>query len=234
MKGNIAVVGCGGNGLLASLILSSMNYELVKIIDGDSISSTDLGRQSLYSADDIGKNKAEVAFHKIKVLNGNMNMVHIAEYIDSYNVEILLNRIDIVLDATDSFKTRELINQYCVKEGIPWVMTSSYGHMGQLKFINPGKTSCLECMTAGRDMIPINCHYDSVEPYVPQSVSTLATSMLSLYLSGAAIDGDLRFIDFNSMETDRIKVERRPGCSVCHDRKFPLLSDEKIKGRQLY
>ncbi len=234
MKGNIAVIGCGGNGLLASLLLSSMKYDLVRIIDGDTISSTDLGRQSLYSADDIGKNKAEVAFNKIKILNGNKNMEFKNEYLDSHNIETLLYKINIVLDATDSFKTRELINQYCVREDIPWVMTSSYGHMGQLKFINPGKTSCLECMTAGKGMIPINCHYDSVEPYVPQSVSTLATSMVSLYLSDVTIDGDLRFIDFNSMEIDRITVERRPGCSVCQDRKFPLLSDEKIKGRQLY
>lgn len=234
MKGNIAVIGCGGNGLLASLLLSSMKYDLVRIIDGDTISSTDLGRQSLYSADDIGKNKAEVAFNKIKILNGNKNMEFKNEYLDSYNVETLLYKINIVLDATDSFKTRELINQYCVREGIPWVMTSSYGHMGQLKFINPGKTSCLECITAGRDLIPINCHYDSVEPYVPQSVSSISTSIVSQFLSGVILDGDLRFIDFNSMEIDRIKVERRNGCKVCQNRIFPLLTDEKIKGRQLY
>ncbi len=234
MKGNIAVIGCGGNGLLASLLLSSMKYDLVRIIDGDTISSTDLGRQSLYSADDIGKNKAEVAFNKIKILNGNKNMEFKNEYLDSYNVETLLYKINIVLDATDSFKTRELINQYCVREDIPWVMTSSYGHMGQLKFINPGKTSCLECMTAGRDLIPINCHYDSVEPYVPQSVSSISTSIVSQFLSGVILDGDLRFIDFNSMEIDRIKIERRPSCKVCQNRIFPLLTDEKIKGRQLY
>ncbi len=234
MKGNICIVGCGGNGLPAAQVLSSMGYDQISVIDGDIVSETDLNRQSLFSRNDIGMNKAEICRNKIEKLNGMKNLSSYSVYLDSYNIEELLSSANIILDATDSLKTRELINQFSVKKGIPWVLTASHGDMGQIKFIFPEKTSCLECMINGRNMVPMNCHYDSVEPFVPQAVSVMSTSMIKKFLSGTEVDGDLRFIEFRDMSIERIRIDRNPGCSVCFKKEYPLLEDKKIKGRQIY
>jgi adenylyltransferase/sulfurtransferase len=234
LKGKISIVGCGGNGLLAAQVLSSMGFEQISVIDGDTISETDLGRQSLYSRNDLGFNKAETCRNKIEELNGLKNVVSYNFYLDSYNIEEILSGSDIVLDGTDSIRTRELINEYSVKKGIPWIMTASYGDMGQIKFIFPEKTSCLGCMINGRNLIPMNCHYDSVEPYAPQGVSVLSTSMIASFLSGKQVSGDLMFIEFGKMSVERIRIDINPGCSVCAGHEYPLLEDKKIKGRQIY
>ena len=211
-----------------------MRFDQISVIDGDTVSETDLRRQSLYSEEDMGLNKAETCRNKLEELNGLKNVAPYDVYLDSYNVEELLSGADIILDGTDSIMTRELINQYSVKTGIPWIMTASHGNMGQIKFIFPGKTSCLECMINGRRMVPMNCHYDSVEPFVPQAVSVMSTSMISEFLSGKEVDGDLRFIEFRDLTIERISIIRNPGCSVCVRKEYPMLEDKKIKGRQIY
>ena len=234
MKGKISIVGCGGNGLLAAQVLSSMGFEQISVIDGDTISETDLERQSLYSRNDLGFYKADTCRKKIEKLNGLKNVVSYDVYLDSYNIEEILSGTDIVLDGTDSIRTRELINEYSVKTEIPWIMTASHGDMGQIKFIFPGKTSCLGCMMSGRTLIPMNCHYDSVEPYAPQGISVLSTSMIASFLSDEQVSGDLMFIEFRKMSIEKIRIDINPECSVCAGHEYTLLEDKKIKGRQIY
>ncbi len=228
----ISVLGCGGNGQLALQILSSMGYN-VEFFDGDTVEKTDLRRQSLFSIEDVGKNKARVCMEKIHMLNGSRKVMGIGEYVDSNNIDSLLGNSKLIIDATDSFITRELLNEFSIKRNIPMIFSSSFGNMGQIKCIIPGKTSCLHCLTGGKKLVPLNCHYDRVDPFVPQIISSNLAAFADFILSGRDITGDLYIFNFSDFGIEKIKVNRNMECEVCVKNKYNYLESEKIVGRQL-
>lgn len=228
----IAIIGCGGNGQIASQMLSSLGYSLI-LVDGDSVSSSDLLRQSLFSEKDVGKNKSEVCSEKIICLSNNKNMRYEPRYLDSYNIDEILKKVNLIIDATDSFITRRLINEFAVKHNIPLIFSSSYGSFGQIKCVIPHETSCLQCLFGEGEMSPLNCHYDHVLPYVPQTISAHLAGFADNILINGQQDGSLYFFDFNNLKIEKFTVNRRNNCSVCKSGKYKYLEERQIKGRQI-
>ena len=126
---NISIIGLGGNGQLASTLLSSLGAQ-IRLIDGDTVEKSNLQRQPLFDEDDVGMNKAETVYNKIKNRSINKKLSFVSEYVDSSNINAILGNSDLIFEATDSFLTRELINEYAVMKKIPWIMTNSYGYFG--------------------------------------------------------------------------------------------------------
>ncbi|MCL4345720.1 MAG: ThiF family adenylyltransferase [Candidatus Thermoplasmatota archaeon] len=228
----IAIAGCGGNGQFAAQILSSMGYSLI-LIDGDDVDETNLHRQPLFSVEDMGRNKAMVCSEKISLLNGTSSATAIGEYVDSYNVESILGDAGLIIDATDSFRTRELINEFSVRHNIPMIFSSSFGSIGQIKCIIPHVTSCLHCLTGEHVLNPLNCHNDGVLPYVPQITSASIAGFADKILKGGEEDGKLYIFNFNGFTMDQFDVKRRPDCSVCGKGIYVYMDDKKFRGRQV-
>jgi adenylyltransferase/sulfurtransferase len=231
---SVAIVGLGGNGQMASELISSHGFRELIIVDGDTVTQSDLERQPLFSFVDIGKRKADVVSEKLTILNGCKLITSHANFLDSYNISNILSGTNFIFDATDSFLTRELINQFSVKNNIPWLMSTSFGSFGQLKLIVPGVTSCLSCLTNGKKMMPLNCHYDGVDPQVPNLISIYGASIMLDYFKKNNSDGSIYYFDFNLRTIERIPIAKNPSCPVCSQGKMPLLEDNKILGRQIY
>ncbi|MGP6206474.1 HesA/MoeB/ThiF family protein [Cuniculiplasma sp. SKW3] len=228
----IAIIGCGGNGQIASQILSSLGYSII-LTDGDSVARSDLPRQSLFSEKDVGKNKSKVCAEKIGCLSNNENIRYEPVYLDSYNIEDILKDVDLIIDATDSFITRKLMNEFAVKHKIPLIFSSSFGSFGQIKCVIPHETSCLQCLFGEGEMSPLNCHYDRVLPYVPQNISAYIVRFAENILTNGQRDGSLYFFDFNNVKIEKFTVNIRDNCSVCRSGKYKYLEERKIQGRQI-
>ncbi|MHB1440312.1 MAG: HesA/MoeB/ThiF family protein [Cuniculiplasma sp.] len=230
---SVSIVGMGGNGQLASMILSAYDVNLT-IIDGDTVEENNIRRQPLFTRNDVGRKKSEVVFEKIMNRNSPTKVNYMDEYVDSANIGRILKDSKFIFDATDSFLTRELINEYACKENIPWIMTNSYGDFGEVKLTVPGITSCLNCLTNGKNMIPLNCHLENVSPPVPSVISGLGLKLFLDFKENGKLNGDMYFFDFSQYSITRIGANRARNCRVCVDGIYEKINDEKIIGRQLY
>lgn len=218
---------------MAALLLSGMNYN-VKLIDGDTVELSNSGRQPLSGTNYSGKPKMKALEDVLGILGRSGKNVFVNTYIDSFNISDILGDVDFIMDATDSFRSRELINEFAVKTGKPWIYSSSHGSEGEIKLIIPDKTSCLNCLTGGRRMVPMACHSDSVDPEIPSLISLYASRFITDYLERNIWNGDLYLISALNRNVSRITVKKDSHCRVCGLKDFKLMDSHAISGRQLY
>ncbi len=148
MDSSVVVVGCGALGTVSSSYLARAGIGNIKIIDRDYIEESNLQRQILFDEDDIASNlpKAVAAQRKLRKVNSNINIEGIVTDINYSNIEDLTKDADIIIDGTDNFETRFLINDFSVKNNIPWIYGACIGSRGLTMNIIPSKTPCLRCV----------------------------------------------------------------------------------------
>ncbi len=148
MKSSALVVGCGALGTVSSSYLARAGIGNIRIIDRDYIEESNLQRQILFDEDDISSNlpKAVAAQRRLRKINSNVNIEGIVTDINYSNIEDLTKCADIIIDGTDNFETRFLINNYCVKNNIPWIYGACIGSRGLMMNIIPSMTPCLSCI----------------------------------------------------------------------------------------
>ncbi len=208
----VAIVGLGGIGSPLALYLAGAGVNL-RLIDGDLVSLSNLHRQILYSERDIGLPKALVAEKEIRRRNSEIFVEGLPFKLKEENVDHLLRGVDLVLDATDNFATRYLINEFCVKNRIPFIYSAIHGFYFATTFIVPGETPCLRCIfpdAKNEENIP-------VVGTTPAQVASIAATEAIKYLSGMepSLKGILLVGDLISVEFNKIKVKRNPNCPVC-------------------
>lgn len=140
------IVGCGALGSVTANTLARAGVGRLRIVDRDFVELDNLQRQVLYTEADVGQPKAIVASEKIAAINGQVSCEPIVTDVDFTNIESLIESCDVVLDGTDNFETRFLINDACVKRGVPWVYGGCLGAEGQTMTIRPGSSACLHCL----------------------------------------------------------------------------------------
>jgi len=143
----IAIVGCGATGSAAASLLARAGIGKLIIIDRDYVEFSNLQRQSLFDENDATESlpKALAASRKIKSFNSEVEVAPFANDLTPANLD-LLEGAHLVLDGTDNFETRFLINDYCVSRGIPWIYSAAVGSYGATMNVMPGKTACLACL----------------------------------------------------------------------------------------
>lgn len=134
--GKVAVVGAGGLGCPVLQYLVAAGVGEIGIIDDDTVDLTNLHRQILYSADDVGKNKAITAVEKLSVLNPFVKLTAYPDRLSAENAADLLNGYDLVIDGSDNFETRYLVNDFCVELNKPFVFGSILRFEGQVSVFN--------------------------------------------------------------------------------------------------
>lgn len=147
-KGFALVVGCGATGSTSASLLARAGVGHLKIIDRDILEETNLQRQELFDEEDLrqGLPKAILAERKLKKINSTIQIEGVAADLNPTNIERLAQGANIILDGTDNFETRLLINDYAVKTRIPWVYGSCLGSQGLVMDIVPRDTPCLRCI----------------------------------------------------------------------------------------
>ena len=148
MDSYAVVIGCGALGTVSSSYLTRAGIGHIRIIDRDFIEEGNLQRQILFDENDIaeGLPKAVAVQRKLRRVNTKINIEGIVTDVNYANIEKLTKDADIILDGTDNFETRFLINDSCVKNNIPWIYGACIGSRGLVMNIIPSKTPCLRCV----------------------------------------------------------------------------------------
>jgi len=148
MDSYAVVIGCGALGTVSSSYLTRAGIGHIRIIDRDFIEESNLQRQILFDENDIAEGipKAIAAQRKLRGINTKTNIEGIVTDINYANIDELTKNADIILDGTDNFETRFLINDFCVKNNIPWIYSACIGSRGVMMNIIPSKTPCLRCV----------------------------------------------------------------------------------------
>ncbi|HET9407147.1 MAG TPA: ThiF family adenylyltransferase [Candidatus Sulfotelmatobacter sp.] len=145
---SVAIVGCGATGSALAGLLARAGVGTLRIIDRDYVEPSNLQRQSLFDEADAAESlpKAIAAARKIGALNSQVKVQAKVEDLVPGNIEVSLQGMDLILDGTDNFETRYLINDYALKYGIPWVYSAAVGSYGVTLNIVPGESACLACI----------------------------------------------------------------------------------------
>ena len=148
INSTVLLIGCGALGTVSSSYLVRAGIGELRIIDRDFIEENNLQRQILFDEYDILENlpKAVAAQKKLQRINSNVKVEGIVTDINYSNIDELTKDVDIIIDGTDNFETRFLVNDYCVKNSIPWVYGACIGSRGVVMNIIPSMTPCLRCV----------------------------------------------------------------------------------------
>jgi molybdopterin-synthase adenylyltransferase len=147
-KSHVAVVGCGATGAAAAALLARAGVGILTLVDRDFVEESNLQRQVLFDEADAREAlpKAEAARRKIAQFNSQTEVrAHVADLVPS-NIHALLGEAAILLDATDNFETRYLLNDYAIEQGRPWIYAAAVGAYAATMNILPGETACLACL----------------------------------------------------------------------------------------
>jgi adenylyltransferase/sulfurtransferase len=185
------------------------------LVDSDSLEPSNLHRQTMYALADVGKLKAELAAERVRALNPDVDVRAYTTRLDALNAPDLIAQHDLVIDCTDNFSTKFLLNDYCVQLGKPVVFASVYQYEGQLQIVQSG-SACLRCVwpEATRDGIVGNCSEAGVLGPVPGifgGLQAFEAMKLLLNLPGQLKD-ELLVLDLLTLSTSRVRTKR---ASVC-------------------
>ena len=208
----VAIVGLGGIGSPLTLYLAGAGVNL-RLIDDDEVSLDNLHRQILYGEDDVGLPKALVAEREVRRRNRDIAVEGIPQRLTRGNIGELLKGVDLVMDATDNFATRHIINKFCVENKIPFVYSAISGFYFAVTFIVPGETPCLRCIFPNvEDGGPV-----PVMGTTPAQVASIAATEAVKYLAGMtpSLKGKLLMGNLKNVEFTEIKVRRDPRCPIC-------------------
>ncbi len=219
-KGHVLVAGAGGLGSPITLQLTAMGVGHLRIVDRDVVSKSDLHRQYLYDVDSVGMPKVEVAASKLAALNPRVNIEPVATSIEAWNVNDLLEGIDVVVDGLDSIEARYILNRACVKRGIPYVYGGAIRTQGNISTIIPKQTPCLECFHPNlKDEDLPKCALVGVYTPVLAIVASVEVSETVRLLTGKQprLAGKLLIVDASTLSFDQITLTRNERCPTCSD-----------------
>ncbi len=211
----VLVVGCGGLGVPVISYLAGAGIGRLGLIDSDHLEPSNLHRQTMYALADVGKPKAQLAAERVRALNPDVDVRAYTTRLDALNAPELIDQHDLVIDCTDNFSTKFLLNDYCVQLGKPVVFASVYQYEGQLQIVRPG-SACLRCVwpAATRDGIVGNCSEAGVLGPVPGifgGLQAFEAMKLLLNLPGQLKD-ELLVLDLLTLTTSRVRTKRAHTC----------------------
>ena len=208
----MTVCGCGALGTVLCNHLARAGVGFIRVVDRDFIETHNLQRQVLFDEQDVADNlpKAEAAARKMRAINSQITVEPVVTDIDHTNIQDLVADADLILDGTDNFETRYLINDVAVKLGKPWIFGGVIGSEGQTMTILPGETPCLRCVieTSPPPGMTPTCETAGVlGPAVAVVASFEAVEAIKL-LSGAhdALNKELIMVDLWDWNFRRLKI----------------------------
>lgn len=227
----VAIVGMGALGTVLANHMVRAGIGFVRIIDRDFVEPSNLQRQMLYDEEDANQHlpKAMAAFEKLRKINSEVTIEPIIADLTAYNAEEFLADVDLILDATDNFHVRYLINDVSVKHTIPWVYGGAVSSKGMFTSIRPGITPCLRCLfpeplQAGD--APTCDTAGVIGPIIHIVASYQATEAFKILVGAEdAFNPNLEHFDIwqNQHSQMRVGKMRRPDCPCCQKHEFTYL-----------
>jgi molybdopterin/thiamine biosynthesis adenylyltransferase len=236
LASHVTLCGCGALGTVLANALVRAGVGHLRLIDRDFIETNNLQRQVLFDEHDVAENipKAEAAARKLSAINSSVHVEPVVTDIDRTNIVELTKDADLILDGTDNFEIRYLINDIAVKLGKPWVYGGCIGSHGQTMTIIPGETPCLRCVfeAAPAPGEAGTCETAGVLSPIVNIVASFQVAEALKLLTGhrEQINRELIYVDVWDNVQRRIKVAPLLGkvdCPCCKHRKFEWLDGEQ-------
>jgi molybdopterin/thiamine biosynthesis adenylyltransferase len=221
LDGRVLIIGAGGLGAPIALYLAAAGVGTIGIADADEVDVTNLQRQVIHFTPDVGKAKVESAAEKMRAINPDVTVNTYREWVSARNIADLIADYDFVIDGTDNFAAKFLVNDACVLGG------KAYSHGGILQFdgqtltVQPKESACYRCIFPApppKDAIP-TCSQAGVIGVLPGVLGTIqATEAIKFLLGkGELLAGRLLTYNALRMRFREIAVKRNPACPVCGD-----------------
>lgn len=213
----VLVIGCGGLGVPVLQYLAGAGIGKIGMVDGDQLEASNLHRQTMYALSDVGEHKAILAADRLRALNPETDARAYTIRLTAENASELVSEYDLVVDCTDNFSTKFLLNDVCVRLRKPVIFSSVYQFEGQLQIVRPDRDgACLRCVwpEATRDGLVGNCAEAGVLGPVPGifgSLQALEALKILLDLPGQ-LGNELLVLDLLTMSTSRVRIKRAATC----------------------
>ena len=226
---SVLLIGAGGLGSPAALYLAAAGAGRIGLVDFDVVDLTNLQRQVLYSTEDVGASKLETASRRLAGINPHVRLTPHAARLTSSNALDIFAGYDLVVDGTDNFATRYLVNDACVLSGIPNVYGSIFRFDGQASVFATAAGPCYRCLypePPPPGLVP-SCAEGGVLGVLPGLVGVIqATEAIKLITGiGEPLVGRLLLVDALTMAFRTVKLRRDPGCPACGTREIRALVD---------
>jgi adenylyltransferase/sulfurtransferase len=211
-QAKVLVVGAGGLGCPVLQYLTAAGVGIIGIVDDDIVDETNLQRQVLYNKEETGKQKADVAAKKLKLQNQNVHLISHIIRLTSANALDLIKDYDLVIDGSDNFPTRYLVNDACVMLNKPLVFGSIFKFAGQVSVFNYKNGPTYRCLFPEPPVDSPNCAEIGVLGVLPGIIGTLmANEALKIILGiGEILSGKLFVLDALNFQTQVISFEKNP------------------------
>lgn len=218
-EARVLVVGAGGLGSPLLLYLAAAGVGTIGIVDFDTVDFSNLQRQIVHSEKDVGRRKTDSAEEKIRALNSSVNVVKHYERLTSENALSIIRDYDVVIDGTDNFPTRYLVNDACVLLGKPCIYGSIFRFEGQVSVFDAKRGPCYRCLyekPPPPGMVP-SCAEGGVLGVLPGVIGTIqAMEAIKLILNeGEPLIGRLLLFDAMGMRFRELKLRKNPACPAC-------------------
>ena len=226
------IVGCGAIGAAVANLLVRAGVGRLRILDRDFVEPSNLQRQILFDEADArdALPKAVAAERKLRALNSDIEIEGIVADLNSRNIRDFLGGFPLILDGTDNFETRFLINDFAVESGTPWIYAAAVASYGLTMVIRPGQTACLACLmdTGGAAGVEETCDTIGVLGPIVNLVASIEASEAIKLLSGNEnnLHGRLISCDVWSGRFQSVRPERNPRCRACALGEFPYLEGQ--------
>jgi thiazole biosynthesis adenylyltransferase ThiF len=222
LNSKVLIIGAGGLGSPAALYLAAAGVGTIGIVDADVVDLSNLQRQVIHTTKDLGVKKVISAAQTMKDINPDIVVNTYEDFVDSSNILELVREYDFIIDGTDNFPAKFLINDACVMAGKPFSHAGIIRFRGQLTTIVPGKGPCYRCIfkePPPKDAVP-TCKQAGVIGAMGGVIGSLQAMEAVKYITGVGelLVGYLLTYDALKMEFHKIKLPPRgDGCAVCSD-----------------
>jgi adenylyltransferase/sulfurtransferase len=237
-QSDVAVLGCGALGTVASELLCRAGVGRIRIVDRDVVEWTNLQRQSLFDERDAaeGRSKADAATERLAAINRNTEWIPEVVDVTAANIHRILSGADLVIDATDNFGVRFLLNDWALSTGTAWVHGGCVGASGQVRLFDGGSRPCFRCLVSTPPPAGAvdTCDTAGVIGSATHAIASLQVTEAIKWLSGNrdAVSESVLSIDFwhNRIRQVHLGPDTAPDCVACVQRRFEFLSGGAAAG----
>ncbi|MBI5723150.1 MAG: HesA/MoeB/ThiF family protein [Planctomycetes bacterium] len=231
-QGKVLVVGVGGLGTWSAELLARAGVAFLRLVDSDKVDLSNIHRQSLFDEAHAtaGTHKVLAAAERLNQINGRLSVETAVERLEARNVAALARDVDLILDGTDNFQTRFLLNDYSIKTNLPWIFAGAVGAEAQVMPVVPGQTACLRCLIdePPPPCVDPNCQVAGVLGPAVAAIASIQAMEAIKILAGKtqAVATHILKLDLwaNTIQTVASgPTARRQNCPCCSAKKFEYL-----------
>jgi len=217
--GRVLVIGAGGLGSPAALYLAAAGVGTIGIADGDRVELSNLQRQVIHGSSDLGRAKVESARDRMLEINPEVQVECIGERLTAENIAEFVGRYDFVLDATDNFEAKFLINDACLAAGVSFSHGGILRYKGQTMTVLPGKSTCYRCIfpEPPEAEVALSCSRAGVLGVLPGVIGVIqATEAIKFLLGiGELLTSRLLTYDALTLRFREVALGKNPDCPSC-------------------